>query len=583
LIRLSREKEFKVHRAYASRCDTDKPYRDGGRFNLKKVTKANGKLFDESGLNFPDHRIRDKEYYTMFGPCFAHVGRRYRVDDVGLRGAVTRLTCAREPDRRDLHEVLRSNQFANYGVSRIFKVYSSWIIRALMVNVMDTNPDDDRYEWVHADHPKRELRKRTHRALWNDGRITHKTWLEDVGYKCKAGEVLPPGKYLRATGDLGSPATAKAAYMMDSVKEAFSHKFIHRQGDMNSSFQFVKKPERGRLIEAFSDIIAKGEDLTMKCFSDDGIIGIDTPEGRYVANTDISACDGSNFDPVFDFLENILVKAGYHVGDVRAVFKQCTADCRITSIVDKLDKISRRRKIVLTPKWKTLFSGSTLTTLINNCANFGIFASVHDMLPPYEKRKISEMGDLISRASAEVGFLVKCQQCKCLEDLQFLKISPTMVAGKMEVFLNLGVLLRNLGSVRGDLPGTGSLEERGRVFTSDVIKSYVHAGNHEITDALRTKIVKRSRAQGGQNQHYDEAVRSRIEGETVVRIPITALCARYKVSMADFFLFAQHIEDVQQGQILKSRVLDAIFAADYAYGSSYGAPMVKQIPVVMHL
>lgn len=551
-----------------------KPYRDGGRFKL-----VSGKAyFGPDGVNFPESKIRDKEYVTVFGPCFAHPGRRYKLDDVGLRGAVTRLTCAREPDRPGLHEELRNKQFENYGNSPVFEDFSRWLVSILREDALEVAPDEWRLSWVHADHPKRELRIRTHIELYHDGRVTHPTWMSEVKYVCKSGEVLPGGKYLRATGDLGCPATAKAAYMMDKIKGAFSKKYRTTNG---SSFQFVKKPERDGLISTFQDILSMREDMSMKCFSDDGIIGINTPQGRYMANTDISACDGSNFDPPFLYLKNIMLEAGFFAEDVRGVFEQCKAKCSIKSIRDTLDKLTRKRKIILKPKFYTLYSGSTLTTLINNCANFGIFAAVLDELPPFAERKIDEMSDLISRASFKVGYLVKCQRCYEPEDLQFLKISPTYVDGELDVFLNLGVMLRNLGVCKGDLPGRGEIKTRAELFYSDVVKSYVHAGDHIITDALRTKVLATKLDVGQRNRWYQEATSLKIEGPVRNRIPTSALAARYKVSEGELEYFADQIHDTSTGEIVVSKVLDAIFAADYGYGKLGEASAVVQSVVAL--
>lgn len=542
-----------------------KPYRDGGRFRLLRGREY---FTREDGLNFGITETRDKEYDTVFGPVFCHAGQKYKVDDVGLRGAVTRLTCAREPDRHAFHEMLRDNQFLSFGGSIIFREFEKFIASWIRRIRPELSGEELRDLWVDAPHPKRKLRVRTRTELDLSGEQPKRVWIGNFGqikYVCKPGEKLPPGKYLRATADLGPVAASQGGYLMDTVKAAFCNEFVFG----GSSYQFVKEPERESLISAFQDVWEDKYDFSMRCFSDDSIIGIATPEGRYVANADISACDGSNYDPVFNMLKRMMLDGGLDPCDVEGVFEQCKAECVIESYTDRELK-TKIRKVVLQPLFYTLYSGSVLTTSINNCANFGIYAAICAFLPPYEARSLAAMPDLISRAAESVGYIVKCARCEVLEDLQFLKCTPTRVGSEWDVFLNLGVLLRNLGSCKGDLPGSGDLGERARIYTSDVIRSYKHAGDHEITDALRTKMVNSSLSQP----------ESRLTGQTIRRIPLSALARRYRVPEVVLEELASMITDSTLGEAIYSPLLDRIFELDYGYPSVQAVPEAPNRPVV---
>lgn len=557
--RLSEERVFVTHRAYSSECLAAKPYRDGGRFSIVKGHA----WFSARGLDFGKGDVKDREYNTVFGPVFCHTGVKLKLNDVGLLGAVTRLTCAREPDRPGFHEDLRDQQFQNYGTLPGFTEFKRHIAGYIREYESDLAFDRQRLEWVEAPHPKKKLRVRTHTELDLSAGHAQTTWLNEkkrIRYLGKSKEILPgadsqgdrtKGKYLRATADLAPAAAEQGGYMMATVKEAFAETFKYK----GCSYKFVKKPEREILIDAFQDIQSNEDDITLRCFSDDAMLGINTPEGRFVANTDISACDGSNYDPVFLYLYDIMIAGGLHTPDVEGVFNQCLGNVCFESYRDY--EFNRKiRRVTLKPEYYTLYSGSTLTTSINNCANLGIFLAIVEFLPPYAERTLADLPGQIAAAAHKVGYQLKCQVCSRIEDMQFLKISPTIVGGEMEVFLNLGVLLRNLGSCHGDLPGRGDIATRASVYSSDVVKSYVHAGDHVITDALKSWIVEST---------LNVDVAQKLTGAPKRQIPTSALSARYGMDEAEFDMLAVDIRDNIRGLALSSRLLDRIYELDYGY------------------
>lgn len=542
-----------------------KPYRFGGRFSLV----SGRKWFTKDGLDFGSSVIKDREYETVFGPVFVSGCLRYKLDDVGLRGAVTRLTCAREPTEKGLHERLVKAQFRNYGESEPYVLFLKEKAGEIRKRLPSITNQTWRENWVNAPHPKKKLRMRTHIELALDGTEVKKVWLGNHGvvkYVCKPGEKLPPGKFLRATADLGPIGAAQAGYMMDTVKEAFTVPFMWNR----CSYMFIKSPDRDVLVKAFQDVWNCDLDMCLRCFSDDAIIGINTPEGRFVANTDISACDGSNYDPVFDYLEAIMLRGGLDRHDVRGVFDQTEAECVISSYADR--EFGRRiRKVRLKPKYRTLYSGSVLTTSVNNCANFGIYAEVASMLPPFAQRKKADMPRLVSEAAARIGYILKCQVCEVVEDMQFLKTSPCIVGGVWDVFLNLGVLLRGLGMCRGDLPGRGDLSTRASAYMSDIIKSYVHAGDHVILDALRTALL----TEVSVSEHE-----FKLTGNQRVRVPTDALARRYKVPARDFEYLAMVITSTGLGEAIHSPIIDAIFGLDYGYPSLASISQTENLRII---
>lgn len=537
---------LEIHRAYTVQNPTQRNYTDSNRFTVL----SGQAFFDDTGLHFPHRELLDREYVTVFGPCFVHSGRRFKLDDVGLRGAVTRLTCAREVDRPYFHDVLRDNQFLNYGDGPLFRSFEEHITLLLRRFFIEEDNVESRVRWVDAIHPKRRLRQQTHHALWHGGRVTHPTWMGDVKYVCKPGEILPPGKFLRAIGDLGPAATARAGHLMEHVKNAFAVEY--RFGD--SSYQFVKSPSTDLLSQAFCDVLYTN-DMSFRCFSDDSIVGVATPEGRFYANADISACDGSNFDPVFNFLRRIMINSGANVQDVNGVFDQCRAICRIYPIKDKHNPAPKGWKIKLRPRYATLYSGSVLTTSINNCANFGIYSAFAEMLPPYPERTFENVSACLVEAAFRMGFVLRADRCACPEKLQFLKSSPALVDGHIHVFLNVGVMFRSFGTFHGDLPGTGPIQDRARTYNSDVVRAFVHAGDHAITTAFRTHIIDAKHKT--KDRYYNDATRLRIEGVSKY-IPLSALAARYDVSISEIEQLADAVQSSTVGTLFSSRALQVI-------------------------
>lgn len=561
-------------RGVSTTNNSTKWYRDSGRFLVEK-----GKKFfkiitvatkDTKGVNFTKFPRKDKEYVTFFGPGFSSSVRKYKLDDVGLAGAVTRLTCAREADRDGFHEYLRDNQFAKFRPLLDKYGWVDWFARTARKQLGEHEPTEFlRVLWVEAPHIKRQLRRRTEaeRELlcWDE----HPTWILKsfwnwwdrgfVEYKMKPGELLDDGKYLRAVGDLGAPAASCGAFMMDSVKEVFTEEF--KIGTMKCFF--CKAPRMEALKNVFSELIYV-EDFVLVFFSDDACVGIRCTDGVYWANLDISQCDGSNYDPVFMCLKDGMLRAGQNQRIVGKVFEQCKASCRVTNVWDNRTKCPE--SFVLKPLYYTLFSGSALTTSINNMANTGNFCAIADALTRHEgDRSCSDMSELIRSACEDIGFIIKCQRVDTIEGLQFLKCSPTMVGGELRVFVNLGPILRSFGMCKGDLPQikNASFEERASEYVSGVVQSYRHYGSHLIMEALRTKIVR-----DNSYVHVDDVRMIATEEDL---IPLSALVSRYGCTENDYVELECFIRESTPGcgEILRSKLVDSIMQVDYGYSVNF--------------
>jgi hypothetical protein len=535
----------------------NKPYLFNNRFKVKaKRTSYN---FITNDINFKKGGKRNNEglsneYVSVFGPFFRFVKvvtQRYECDNDGLRGAVRRITCVRKPDIPDLHQELIDNQYNIYN--NFFPELKTWLrnFRRSLKNVLPehVSADELRDKWTEQPHKKKRLREEARRDLFYSGKESHKTRLKRVRYKAKNGETLANDKYLRGVGDLTCPGSTVCGYFMDYVKEAFSVPFILDGGRAT----FIKKPEKDILEQSFCDL-TNPEDVEFRYFSDDSCIGIRCEDGVFTANCDISVCDGSNYRPVFDLLKSGMLVDTRFNRDVKGAFDQCSSP----AVVHSYDFSER---VVYTPIEPVLYSGSVLTTSVNNMANTLIFIAIMCMLRGKRRYK-RDMGALIEEAARRVGFLLKVDQCKTPEDIQFLKHSPCFMEGRMIPVLNLGVLFRGFGTYLGDLPGKGKdWVSKATIFNSEVVRSWVHAGDHVIMDGFRNLIVRKRKDYSKQIKMYTYSH----DAQTYPYIPTEILARRYHCSTAALEELSWFIANASPGQHITHPLLDVIVNKDYGY------------------
>jgi hypothetical protein len=544
---------FELYREYTAVNTVEKPF----EFNMRFEVVQGERWFGDGDLDFCVPESAEREYYTVYGPVFASRTMHYRVDDRGLRGAVRRLTCVREVEIPDLHFDLKESQ-DTFPLRRrsLVQRWQSHLRRELRI-IIPCSPDTegDRSDWVHQTHPKRVQRENWYRGHEDDGGwYTRRNWAEKgVNYVCKPGETLAEGKYLRAIGDLGVAAAGLGGYYMDWLKAAFEIPYIV----FGCEAKFIKTPDKEVLKGVFADLMDCRHRLVMRFFSDDSCIAMRCDDGVFLCNMDISACDGSNYDSIFQVLLGSL-PSDIHKRELRKVFAQLREKCRIRST-------QSRKQVVLRPLHHTLYSGSTLTTSVNNMAEIFMFLAMVATLPPRLTRV--ECPTFLQAAAADAGFLVKVQACQFPEDLQFLKHSPHTSLGEFYPVLNAGVLLRNFGTCWGDLPGRQAqgLHRRAATYTSDVVRSYVHAGKTQLFDAFRETFVISSTAEGCRDPHYLSATAKRGSGYADKSIDPESFALRYRVSTSEVEEFIFILRHLGVGERYSSPLVDRILAVDYGY------------------
>jgi len=206
------------------------------------------------------------------------------------------------------------------------------------------------------------------------------------------------------------------------------------------------------------------------------------------------------------------------------------------------------------------FSGTTLTTELNNLASQAILMSIYIMTVGKSK---AETLDVIPLAAQSVGYQVSVEVVEKLEDFQFLKTSPFLMNGSMDCFLNLGVALRCIGSCDGDLPGRGDIELRAEQRNGQIVAGMVHAGDNCVMSALRGRFPLLS----GEKKPVHWLVDG-MTGFENSKVDMDVLCRRYNVTSAEIEYFMIILGGAKCGDVIRTAFTDAVYAKDYGYSFS---------------
>lgn len=441
---------------------TDPDHLDNGDFECVR----NPHFYLNNVLSFPQTIVRwwDTFYRTYFGFGVAHDGSTWCKCDPCMNISMHRLTGSRRPTSPGYENRARLTQ-------RSYILKHRKALLELLRPIFATIPDAARYTFRevldhHADpHPKKALRVQAFEELVSSGTWTdYSGWMNSIPeLKMKTEEVAKPGKKGRTIVDLGPRASLAGAFLTDALKQAMNdHPIILPGGELH----FVKSPTPDDLRTVFDQLTATRTNKFFVYHSDDSCYA--GPEGY--GNADISNCDGSHTYALFELLYNSVPQEVQPA--IAELINQCRADLRVVSCADK------NNFFVLRPRVPKLYSGSTLTTLLNNLANVLIGHSY-----------IVYGGD-IATAAARVGYDVTDQRCHIPEDLQFLKHSPIAdVDGVHQPLLNLGVLMRLSGVCKRDLPGRGPLRPRAEAFQAALLHGVMAHSSFPLLDRMRKLVA----------------------------------------------------------------------------------------------
>lgn len=512
------------------------------------------------------------DYFTVFGPSACHNGKLYANDAHGMVGAIRRLTAKRLPEAEGEHELLRENQFRNMRKDTWgnLAMYISNLQQKIR-NILSSVTVDEcvlRNMWADQPHEKRTLRQRTRLEMYSDPPVRPTgMYKKYVGYKVKTYEVLEDGKYVRGIADLTPPASTRLGYYIDYVKEAFSQPYITR--DLYA--EFVKAPELDKLTDVFEKLINPPSNIYFAYFSDDASLSVRCSDGIFYSDSDISKSDGSQYQPVFDVLQEIMDIDSRFTKDIIATFLQLSQPLCAYNPENMKEKL-----IFISILGSRLFSGSTLTTMVNNIANLLIALRFSEMYRI--SLTIAEVQALYTACAREIGYIVRLKPTTVVQKLSFLKHFPAYnIKGQLEPVLLPGVPLRAFGKCKGDVPGSGKtpLHQRFRQFNSELAISMKNAGESSILAAFRTHILE---SHGTYKQGFlGEKLASETHANATSGISAFGTIKRDWISndqfMARYDLLEYQIDELcwyisntPVGQAYRCDASDAMLSMDYSYG-----------------
>jgi hypothetical protein len=316
-------------------------------------------------------------------------------------------------------------------------------------------------------HSKRLLRKQAYKQLAETGVISLVHWTSKVAIKQKGDEYAKTSKYPRAIADLSIPASLQGFRITEFLKEAQSSEDIHFFGGVA---RFVKKPDPTVLCEVFQNLINPPGRFYYVYFSDDAAYSVRINGRVHMYNSDISSCDSSHTPALFQILIDIMPEDAKD--QMRILVDQCRMPITIKSLTTKTEKVRLR------PRQPILYSGSTITTAINNLASLMVAVAITSQ---------PELHPVI--AARQAGYNITLQECRKEEDIQFLKHSPVLDnKGTLRSCLNLGVLLRYSGYCKRDLPGRGPIEHRARHFQHLLLRGYMTHAHIPIVQLMKDRF-----------------------------------------------------------------------------------------------
>lgn len=447
-------------RIVPSNCHVDKKFVDNGKFT--------------GALHFKDTDKTDGSYRTLLFP-FAHSGRVYSNSNNNCRLALYRLRNCRESSLQ-LEVLLKRNQkntLSTRFFRRSFARLQTHVTMCLAKH--EAAYGDILRELINKTHPKQRLRLLAYADIYNNSLFNLKGLIKKVTAKVKRDEWAKEGKLPRIINDLTTIGSLMGPHLAEFLKDAMAS-FSDKIGELET--KFVKSPDLASLTSVFNKLINVGGSYFCY-FSDDSCFATDCTDGRLIINLDIASCDASHGEMIFEFLRLLVSELPFAAEIMDGLIHQLTLPLHIKNSDNSLAGILRS----ITP---TLFSGSALTTITNNVANFLIALSISKHLGDKQRTKAEMREYVVNRAKA-IGYIVTCDVCERNSDIQFLKHSPDLSGRPC---LNAGVILRSFGVCRGDLPGRGDVEVRARKYCASLVKCYTASGKHEITDILAEKFPR---------------------------------------------------------------------------------------------
>jgi len=481
--------------------------------------------------------------YTTIYFKFVNTACVYKKSPNNLELAFRRQTCVREPDKPGLHETLVENhkkcalgEFTTRRFRGLMWKAMKMLRTRLHVIGGEVVQDkiQDMVDLAHCEHIKKKLRLNALYDLDNNGMLLHRLLMHEVRIKIKCPEKAKSGnKYPRTIGDFTTEGSLLGGHVTPVLKSIFSSVMKIDGGH----FMFVEKPDPEVILSVFQSH-QNAHHNVFTFHSDDNVATVICAGGLKLSfNLDISSCDISNGVEIFDFLRLICVDQPLIYNIVCAMIEQCRQKCQIRNPYFPKEKFRFETTRPIE------YSGSQLTTVLNNIASLLISLSIHyhftrNVIQP------CDAASAIAECAKSIGYIVTVEQWSTVHDSQFLKYS---FDGEKIVY-NMGPLVRSLGTVDGDVaPICGdkkaTIEEKFEHHIRGVLLGTVAYGSNSIINALRMRFGLPSLEQS--------------DDEHLIR--------RYGLNAGDIEGVCSCIREIKPGMYINNRVIHKILAKDYGY------------------
>lgn len=475
-------------------------------------------------------------------------------------GAIKRLFSVRESTA--LHTTLVANQariVETSGPKRFKKFFASRVSK-----------DDEYFDlvdrWVALPCPKKKLREKTRKKNQERGRFV-RDYRKYVDYKTKPGELLAPGKQVRAIGEISDESAFEHGPMASIQKKVFQEDFIYR----GCRATFIAGPQPEELDKFIERVVSPIYKIEFLYFSDDSVVVMKTKDGYVRANLDFSASDGSMFKAEFEYAIAVLSCDMSKASHIRRAFKQCQKPVRLinrsSNLANPKDKKSYDFIQVKTKRGQYyLPSGFSGTTLMNNFSEILFFCAMADLA---NRRTVTKatFEEFIHDSAFNAGYIIKVDHCSSIEDVQFLKHSwGKTKSGEYKPYVNLGCWLRGWGHISGTIEPSKSmsLKDKCDMFAREILKSRENWGTHILSAAFSKAYKPADRIT------QTKLLQSEIKRTGIVshNIDVDSLLARYKLNLSDLHSFCDLLQsELRFGVHIHHPVVQAIMAKDYGYCS----------------
>lgn len=478
---------------------------------------------------------RAQHYTTMHGPIFWGNWEIYEDTALNLDKALTRMSNSRVDEKtlvRNQHKFLRGR-----GANRVVRAALTQVrdrMRPILAALADVWTEQKAYS--EQIHPKRKIRIQAMREIIESA-SGDTMFTSYIRGKLKLFERAKPGKYPRLIGDYTCPGSLLAGFLAEIAKKSFGTFTM-----ANFHSEFCKNSEATRL-DAVGDRLYRDNGDQHYHFSDDSVFKIN---GK-LFELDISSCDMSNHEGVFEAVEFLFSEFPQFLDAMRKNIAQCKNPLRMN------DPGCRHNKVTLIPIRPMEFSGTTLTTLLNIVASLSIGISMHI--------RGAKTVDEITSAAFAAGYTVTVAERATMEEMQFLKHSWHVNAmDKVCSFLNLGPMFRSFGSCLGDYPGRGNLSARVDLWNRAVVSGYCHSGRSAILQCLQDIFPPLREVKF---RLPDEVVKHFSESPRVEKLENICFERRYKVSGACIEHFLHILKHASTSGWMTHPFVTAVYAADY--------------------